>query len=113
MGILNFRKYARVEVNIPINLILEGKQTKAYLSNISEEGTNLIAEKAIPVGTIMEFDVLLPGMEESTHVRADVLWSRPVTEEGEDLFAQGLLFNRIEQDDRIRLHTFIANAMSY
>ncbi len=113
MGILNYRKYARVEVNLPIQLVLQGQTAKAYLSNVSEEGSNLIAEKSIPVGTTMEFDMHLPDMQEPTHVRADVLWTRPVQDQGQAMYAHGLLYNRISPEDRIRLHTFINNAMTY
>ncbi len=113
MGILNYRKYARVEVHLPIHLVLQGQEAEAFLSNLSEEGSNLIAEKAIPVGTTMEFDMELPGTDQPTHVRADVLWTRSVQEEGKAMYAHGLLYNRIFPEDRSRLHAFINNAMSY
>ncbi|MCK5241651.1 PilZ domain-containing protein [bacterium] len=115
MGIVNYRKYARVEVDIPVNFILPGSEQpqEAYLNNLSEEGASLISSTALAVATPMEFDIFLPKITTPTHVRADILWSRPVNENGEDVFAHGIMFNRIEIEDRERLHSFIAGAMSY
>jgi PilZ domain-containing protein len=115
MGIINFRKYARVEVDILIRFTLPGSDQlqEAYLNNLSEEGASLLSPIPLDVATPMEFDIILPKNKIPAHVRADVLWSRPVNEDGEDVFAHGLLFNRIDVEDRERLHTFIANTMSY
>lgn len=113
MGILKFRKYARVEVHIPIDLVLEGEKANAYLNNLSEEGASLIADKSIPITTTMELNFNLPGMDVPVDVRADVLWTRPIYEDGESLFVHGMLFNRIQPEDREQLNQFIDNAMSY
>lgn len=113
MSILSFRKYPRVDVTIPINLVLEGNEVQAYISNVSEEGTNLVAEKSMPIGTTMEFDIHLPKIDKPTHVKGDVLWSRPVFENGQSLFAHGILYSRLDPSDRDRLHHFVSNEMNY
>ena len=50
MGVLNFRRYARVEVDIPIKFFPKAGQEPltAYLNNLSEEGTSLICPFSIP-----------------------------------------------------------------
>ncbi|MCD4814623.1 PilZ domain-containing protein [bacterium] len=115
MGVMNYRKYARVEVEIPVAILFPGIQALpgTYINNLSEEGASLISEAEIPVATTMEFDIALPKFTEPTHVRADILWSRPVNENGENVFAHGIIFNRIDVEDRERLHAFVENAMSY
>jgi len=115
MSVLNYRKYARVEVDIPVRFHLQGSDApvEAYLSNLSEEGASLISVKEIPVATSMEFDIPLPKIKTPAHVRADILWSRPVNENGEHVYAHGLIFNRIGVEDRVRLHAFVESAMSY
>ncbi|MBN1595224.1 PilZ domain-containing protein [candidate division FCPU426 bacterium] len=115
MGIVNFRKYARVEVDIPVHVYTEDREAprEAYLNNLSEEGGSLISMAELPVATTMEFDIPLPAVSAPAHVKADVLWSRQIYENGKKCYAHGLIFNRIEVDDRERLHVFVQNAMSY
>jgi hypothetical protein len=116
MGVLNFRKYSRVEVEIPIRFLLPGSDqpvSVAYLNNLSEEGAGMICPFAIPIATTLEFDIQLPNSDTPARVRADVLWFRPVNENGQNVFVHGLLFNRVEIDDRERIHVFILSSMSY
>lgn len=114
MSVLNFRKYARVEVDIPVRVAIPGsRERSAQLNNISEEGASLISKNPLPVATTMEFDIQLPKIKLPAHVRADILWSRAVDEDGNAVYAHGLLFNRIGVEDRERLHDFISNSMSY
>ncbi|NTV51717.1 MAG: PilZ domain-containing protein [Candidatus Firestonebacteria bacterium] len=115
MGVLNFRKYARVEVDIPIKFFTQKADTPlgAYLSNLSEEGASLMCPFSIPAATLLEFDVKLPKISEPAHIRAEVLWSRPVREDGQDYFMHGLVFSRVGIEDRERLHEFISHTMSY
>jgi hypothetical protein len=115
MGVLNFRKYARVTVEIPIKFFTKGTEEplSAYLNNLSEEGASLVCPFTIPAATLLEFDVKLPNISEATHVRAEVLWTRPVREDGQDFFAHGLMFSRLGIEDRERLHEFISHTMSY
>jgi c-di-GMP-binding flagellar brake protein YcgR len=115
MGVLNFRKYARVEVEISIKFFAQGNEEplNAYLNNLSEEGASLLCPFTIPAATLLEFDVKLPKISEAVHIKAEVLWARPVKENGQDFFAHGLLFRRLGIEDRQRLHEFISHTMSY
>ncbi|MEW6517099.1 MAG: PilZ domain-containing protein [candidate division FCPU426 bacterium] len=115
MAVLNFRRYARVEVDIPVNCYVnEASQPVAgYLSNISEEGASLISPSSLPIAASLEFDIILPRSRDLAHVRADVLWSRPVQEGGARVFAHGVLFSRVGVEDRERLQAFINTSMSY
>jgi len=67
MGVLNFRKYARVEVDIPIKFFAKGSEDplSAYLNNLSEEGASLVCPFSIPAATLLEFDVKLPKISEA------------------------------------------------
>jgi hypothetical protein len=115
MAVLNFRRYARVEVDIPVRCDLDEKarQVAGYLSNLSEEGASLMCPTPLPIAASVEFDITLPRTRELAHVRADVLWSRPVQEGGAKVFAHGVLFSRLSVEDRERLHAFINTSMSY
>lgn len=115
MGVLNFRRYARVEVDIPIKFFPKDSEEplNAYLNNISEEGSSLICPFTIPVATILEFDIRLPKISLPVHVRSEVLWARPIKDNGQSVFAHGLMFSHLNIEDRQRLHEFIAHAMSY
>lgn len=115
MAVLNFRRYARVEVDIPVRCAVnESPQAvSGYLSNLSEEGASLISPAPLPIAASLEFDITLPRTRELAHVRADVLWSRPVQEGGARLFAHGVLFSRVSVEDRERLQAFIGSSMSY
>jgi|GEM_PF-5326026 len=116
MGVLNFRKYSRVEVEIPVEFVLPGSDqpiSACYLNNLSEEGAALISPFPIPIATTLEFDIKIPNSEEVARVRTDVLWNRPIHENGEDLFVHGLLFTRVAYPDRMRLQAFISSSMSY
>ncbi len=115
MSVLNFRKYARVEVDIPVQVAIPGSQEprSAHLNNISEEGASLISKNPLPIAITMELDIQLPKIKLPAHVCADILWSRAVDEDGNAVYVHGLLFNRIGCEDRERLHEFISNSMSY
>ncbi len=115
MAILNFRRYSRVPVEIPIKFFPQNAKepSPAYLNNLSEEGASLICPFTIPVATTLRFDVKLPKISEAVHIRAEVLWARPIKDNGRDVFAHGLMFSRLEIDDRGRLHEFISHTMSY
>lgn len=115
MSVLDFRKYARVEVDIPVQVAVQGSREprSALLNNISEEGAALVSKTPLPVAATMEFDIQLPKIKLPAHVRADILWSRAMNEDGNSLYTHGLLFNRIGVEDRERLHEFISNSMSY
>lgn len=115
MSILNFRRYARVQVDIPVKFLLENREepVSAYLNNLSEEGASLICDFSLPVATVLVFNAPLPRISEPVGIKAEVLWSRPIRLNGRDVFAHGLLFKRLEVSDRDRLHEFISQAMSY
>ena len=115
MSILNFRRYARVQVDIPIKFSRKNSQEtiSAYLNNISEEGASLISPSTIPVATTLEFDLKLAPKLAPVHVQCEVLWARPVKEDGQDVFAHGLMFQRVNVEDRQRLHEYISSTMSY
>jgi hypothetical protein len=102
-------------VDIPIKFFAHKAKepTPAYLNNLSEEGGSLICPFAIPVATTLAFDIKLPKISELVQIRAEVLWARPVKENGQDVFAHGLMFSRLGQDDRARLHDYISHTMSY
>lgn len=115
MAVLNFRRYARVEVDIPVRceLATSAQSVAGYLNNLSEEGASLISSASLPIAAAVEFDITLPRTRELAHVRADVLWSRPVQEGGARVFAHGILFSRVSVEDRARLQAFIDSSMSY
>jgi hypothetical protein len=115
MGVLNFRRYARVEVDIPIKFFSRDSEEPliAYIKNLSEEGASLYSPFSIPSATVLEFDVKLPEITQPVHIRAEVLWTRPVKEDGQNVFAHGLMFNRLGIEDRARLQEFISKTMSY
>ncbi len=115
MSILHFRRYVRVEVEMPIRIIFrEAKEPiAAYISNLSEEGASLIYSTPIHITSSMELEISLPQVEPPVLVRADVLWVRPMIDDGQHVFAHGLLFNRIGYEDRQRLKTFISQNSSY
>lgn len=115
MSILNFRKYARVQVEIPIKFFARGSNEAlpAYLNNLSEEGASLVCPFSVPVATVMEFEVLLKAEIPLIHIQAEVLWSKPIKENGQDLFAHGLMFRHLPTEDRTHLHEFISQTMNY
>ncbi len=115
MGILNFRRYARVEVEIPIRIIFQGEKEpiEAYLNNLSEEGAFLIYSTPMRVTSSMEFEISLPQVKQPVLVRADILWVRPMMNNGQHFFAHGLLFNRIAYEDRQQLKGFISQNSNY
>jgi hypothetical protein len=115
MSILNFRRYARVQVEIPIKFFARGSSEPlpAYLNNLSEEGASLVCPFAIPVATVMEFEVQLKPELPAIHIQAEVLWSRPVKENGQDLSAHGLMFRHLPTEDRTLLHEYISQTMNY
>ncbi len=115
MSILHFRRYARVQVDLPIKFYPRNSQEalSAYLNNISEEGASLICPFSVPVATTMEFDLKLPKIPQSVRIYAEILWTRPVKEGGQNVFAHGLMFRRLSIEDRERLHEYISHAMSY
>lgn len=115
MSILNFRRYARVQVDIPIRFFPKGspEAVPAYVNNVSEEGASLICPFSVPVATTLEFDIQLVPGEPAAHIQCEVLWTRPVKDEGRDVFAHGLMFRRVGIEDRQRLHDYISKAMSY
>ena len=115
MSIMNFRRYARVEVEIPVKFLLAGREEpmEAFLANISEEGASLICAFSLTVATPLVFNIPLPNIAEPVNVKAEVLWSRPATVNGRQGYAHGLLFKRLDVADRDRLHEFISQAMSY
>lgn len=115
MSILHFRQYGRVPVDIPIKFYppQANQAVNAYLNNLSEEGGSLICPFSIPVATVMEFDIKLPKVTLPVHAVVEVLWSRPVKENGLNVFAHGLMFTRLGVDDRDRLHEYISQTASY
>jgi hypothetical protein len=115
MSILNFRKYARVQVEIPIKFYSRGsaEPLPAYLNNLSEEGASLVCPFSIPVATVLEFDVQLTPELKTVHIQSEVLWSRTVKENGQDLIAHGLMFRHVNPEDRERLHVYIGQTMNY
>jgi hypothetical protein len=115
MGVLNFRRYARVEVDIPIKFFSKDSEEplNAYINNLSEEGASLICPFTIPVATLLEFDVKLPKINQPVHIRAEILWARPVKDNGQNMYAHGLMFNRLGIEGRALLHEFISHTMSY
>jgi hypothetical protein len=115
MSILNYRRYARVQVEIPIKFIPKNsaEAVSAYLNNISEEGASLICPFAVPVAMTLEFDVTLTPSLPPVHIQSEVLWSRPIKDDGRDMFAHGLLLQKLTVADRQRLHDYISGTMSY
>ncbi|MCK5218727.1 PilZ domain-containing protein [bacterium] len=115
MGVLKFRVYSRVEVEMPIHIVSQGKKKPiaAHLSNLSEEGAALIYTSPIRITHRINFEMPLPKVEQPVLVRADVLWVRPIMDDGQQVFAHGLLFNRIGYEDRQRIRVFISQNADY
>jgi hypothetical protein len=115
MALLRFRRYSRVPVDIAIRFFSNesDKPLAAYVNNISEEGASLVCPFTIPTATTLEFDLKLPRAAEPVRIRADVLWTRPIQENQQSVFAHGLVFKRLRVEDRERLSAFIQQHQGY
>lgn len=115
MSILNFRRYARAQVEIPIQFTPKNAKqpVAAYVNNLSEEGASLISPFAIPIAMTVNFDLVLEPGKPPVHIQGEVLWARPVKDEGRDVFAHGLMLQKMTVEDRHRLHEYISGTMSY
>ncbi|MCM8791825.1 MAG: PilZ domain-containing protein [Candidatus Omnitrophica bacterium] len=72
--------------------------TLAYISNISKGGASLITDKFLPLGSILDIDILFPHLENAISCIAKIVWMRRFVKGKRYRF--GIQF--IEMDDEIR-----------
>lgn len=73
----DFRKHTRFALMTPVVAMDESNRTVALtVTNIGAGGVGLTTKDNISIGSILSFQLRLPGMETELCIRARVLWTR-------------------------------------
>src|SRR5216684_6204064 len=69
------RRYFRQPLKMAVNVVLDDKEVKATSTNISEGGIALILREALPKGATPHLRFVLPEINLSMNVEAEVAWA--------------------------------------
>jgi CheY-like chemotaxis protein len=69
------RRYFRQPLKIAVHVVLEDKEVKATSTNISEGGIALMLREALPKGATPHLKFVLPEINLSMNVEAEVAWA--------------------------------------
>src|SRR6266851_5428323 len=69
------RRYFRQPLKMAVNVVLDDKEVKATSTNISEGGIALMLREALPKGATPHLKFVLPGINLSMNVEAEVAWA--------------------------------------
>jgi hypothetical protein len=73
----DFRKHTRFAVMTSVLATGENNRTfPLMVTNVGEGGVGLATKKKIPIGSILSFQMPLPGLKNEICIRARVLWTR-------------------------------------
>jgi hypothetical protein len=87
-------------LSVTVTNIGEGGVGLTTNINIGEDGVGLTTKKRLAIGSIVSFQVPLPGFESDIHIQARVLWTR-------EYGAVGCEFVRIPPGDLQVLHAWL------
>lgn len=111
------RKFPRLNDNIFISYRLGQKICKAIAKNISCGGLMFEAEKKVPVGMEVDFEIYQPVNCFKTVIfvipaSAKVVWRRKIKygflETGQNQYKVGVCFTKIKNEDRERIKEYVA-----
>jgi len=69
------RRYFRQPLKMAVNVVLDDKEIKATSTNISETGIALVLREALPKGATPRLTFVLPEINLSMDVEAEVAWA--------------------------------------
>jgi CheY-like chemotaxis protein len=69
------RRYFRQPLQMAVNVVLDDKEIKATSTNISETGIALVLREALPKGATPRLTFVLPEINLSMDVEAEVAWA--------------------------------------
>jgi len=72
---LNASRCFRQPLKMAVNVVLGDKEVKATSTNISEGGIALVVREALPKGATPHLKFVLPGINLSMNVEAEVAWA--------------------------------------
>jgi hypothetical protein len=73
----DYRKHTRFALMTPVMATDENNRTLSVtVTNIGEGGVGLTAQEKLAIGSIVSFQVPLPGLGSPIHIQARVLWTR-------------------------------------
>jgi hypothetical protein len=94
------RKYPRVKVKWPVNIVVDGEIISGETADVSREGINLNCDDPLPMDRDLEIRIAPPGAE-VIHLTGQVVWADLSGIDGENnAVGMGLCFMEISDDDR-------------
>jgi hypothetical protein len=97
----DYRKHTRFALMTPVLASDENNRTLSItVTNIGEGGVGFTTKKKLAVGSILSFQVPLPGLKSQFHIRTRVVWTRPYG-------AAGCEFGSIVPEGLQVLHAFL------
>jgi hypothetical protein len=97
----DYRKHTRFALMAPVLATDENNRTLSVtVTNIGEGGVGLITKEKLAIGSVVSFQVPLPGLWSEIHIQASVLWTRQYG-------AVGCEFVRIPPFDLKVLHAWL------
>lgn len=109
------RHHLRLVVDYPISMKIRGQEYSGQLGSLSPAGARLSLPRELAIGEL--FPVILPLPQRTLHLLGKVIYVTTFPD-SDDRYDAGILFERIEPEDKILLRdtiilTFFANIRNH